>query len=1843
MYEFDYQSKGGEKEEEANVREEEESEKGKDEREDVEMQELCDMYNNNKLEFGKKKKITNVKRIITTDGNAKKKRGSVEHVQESGSFLELYCADEEKGGAGLTLACRNKNVMCESPVGDFAGEGTHINKKWIKEKLRKVVRLGKVKVIWISLPCTVWSRLMQFSKNDEEKWAEIEREREEWTINHIIPLINCLDEFTKGGGVVLFEHPRHSAMWKVKELKEAMTRWGGHTFNIDMCTYGSKCKKPTTILTSASFNHSLMQDFRRQGIGTTSCGHERHETQALGPEAKASELYPQELVNKVAKCIKRFVREKQSKVAVRRSRYQSAYQGGTEMTEIALIDSGSQATMFPMENVTVVKELGTQFETEGMGEKKGTSTFNIVNLAIVVEGKDGVEKILIINAAGVTTTPGRAKEANIIDPVQLSALGATWRGVLEKSEDPALITKEGRIFPLKIHEGEVCLPYRKAYKEDFQKLGRPIVMTQQCKFWDKKKYLGNVGVEVDDLEDTEVMKTTRTCSLVTRQSATPGDEYCLSAKKGQESGVASTGVLGLDSDPTHAILPGREQPTPSSSRGSGTGLNNEDCLSARKGQEGGVASTGVLEEQVGQRAEPREEDMLTEEEFDGSDLIESEDETTKAVKFTDLEVSDEESEEEEESEASRREQETILVKNVAIETEKSKSQEMLMKRNVKGRTMLTPENFLMLTPEQIQLTQKFTTRLANRQHYLDGVQKKQAHPVLSMRRVLSKFTMDPVSIKLTRGGHRWAIVMKYTTSGLIVVEGVASITGSILSRVLMKTWQKYGLPIEMRSDSAINIKAGAVEKMCNDYFVEQSFSEPGKQYQNTAERCISRIKRALKIMHDVIIRNGGRIKEDEMLDEYKHIAEILNHCVLSREYGRPALEKHNGCTVDVSHLNLYYYGQEMEIWRPEKISETCAGWVPARYIGTAHNVGNAMCVMVRQNDERGEWNGMVMCTSNHRARTARLGEERVQDKRPPPSQFWMTCHDKQDQYDDFTEEENEYMQKLVAKANKEMEERDEQGEDVDEDDEGGDNSEMKEDGDEDEGGSVDDEWYEYDELKGYRTINQGDDLRITISWKPDGKTKKKYKDTKNNYVFKGDGLAYQAESNLELGMDLAHLILEKTQNKCPAATQWAKAFLKKLHEDGLEEVEKEKELNEKSVRRARCILRCKRVAPKEACEWAKNMVKSAGTTTVQDLTGKARISTSQWMFGIRVPRGKREAQRHDAEYDLDARKKNSLYRGKIGEKRWGLAMEKEMAKFKALNIGTHQEAALRVLERGARAPANYQMVRCFWVFTVKPDGELKARWVAGGNKVDSTGVPSSMTVISAVGVRLMFAQAAADGQEVLAGDLGNAYLHARTTEKVFVRLEEEWGAEFEGRIAVIEKAIYGLVSSAYEFHSYVVRAMHSMNWTQAEGCKDIWIRWNERDQLYDRVGFYVDDVIVTGMNPSETVMEMESHFQFKFSGKAEAYLGSEIKNDNGGGTYFSSQRYVEGAVEKMEIDLGASFLASKRTEWERENEHLDGGELDGAWREKCKIAGEKFLARKNTPMSPTLHPEKLEGEEDELICETRRRRYQSWMGVLTWIVIVGRYDVAYAVNTLGQFNSCPRVGHERAVQHLFGYLKKVPNIPLYINTARITGLPDAYEGSDEKLMKERYPYAEEDMSERQPVGVGVDCGLTVFADASHADDLAQRRSVTGVIMFYGAMPILWVTKRQKVIAGSTYEAEFLALRAAIDEVRGIRYLLRGMGISVTSKARVLGDNEGVLQSASFYGAGLKKKHVGISYHRCREAVACGIVTLHKVPSKENVSDMLTKPLGGESLRGLLVLSGAMRDTSTDRTTSGELE
>ena len=59
-----------------------------------------------------------------------------------------------------------------------------------------------------------------------------------------------------------------------------------------------------------------------------------------------------------------------------------------------------------------------------------------------------------------------------------------------------------------------------------------------------------------------------------------------------------------------------------------------------------------------------------------------------------------------------------------------------------------------------------------------------------------------------------------------------------------------------------------------------------------------------------------------------------------------------------------------------------------------------------------------------------------------------------------------------------------------------------------------------------------------------------------------------------------------------------------------------------------------------------------------------------------------------------------------------------------------------------------------------------------------------------------------------------------------------------------------------------------------------------------------------------------------------------------------------------------------------------------------------------------------------------------------------------------------------------------------------------------------------------------------------------------------------------------------------------------------------GDNWSVIQSATILESELKKKHVAISYHYVREAIAAGYINAHFILSWENFSDILTKALGG---------------------------
>jgi len=76
----------------------------------------------------------------------------------------------------------------------------------------------------------------------------------------------------------------------------------------------------------------------------------------------------------------------------------------------------------------------------------------------------------------------------------------------------------------------------------------------------------------------------------------------------------------------------------------------------------------------------------------------------------------------------------------------------------------------------------------------------------------------------------------------------------------------------------------------------------------------------------------------------------------------------------------------------------------------------------------------------------------------------------------------------------------------------------------------------------------------------------------------------------------------------------------------------------------------------------------------------------------------------------------------------------------------------------------------------------------------------------------------------------------------------------------------------------------------------------------------------------------------------------------------------------------------------------------------------------------------------------------------------------------------------------------------------------------------------------------------------------------------------------------------------------LRGALRALGVPVRTPTTWYGDNLGMLQSTGLPDSTLKKRHMSIAYHMCREQVAMGAILPIKVGTGNNVADMSTKAL-----------------------------
>lgn len=215
--------------------------------------------------------------------------------------------------------------------------------------------------------------------------------------------------------------------------------------------------------------------------------------------------------------------------------------------------------------------------------------------------------------------------------------------------------------------------------------------------------------------------------------------------------------------------------------------------------------------------------------------------------------------------------------------------------------------------------------------------------------------------------------------------------------------------------------------------------------------------------------------------------------------------------------------------------------------------------------------------------------------------------------------------------------------------------------------------------------------------------------------------------------------------------------------------------------------------------------------------------------------------------------------------------------------------------------------------------------------------------------------------------------------------------------------------------------------------------------------------------------------------------------------------------------------------------------------------------------------------------------FKSLVGGLRYLVHT-RPDIAFAVGMVRRFIERPTTLHLLAAKRILRYVKGTLDYGLVYTR-------DA--GNNE---------------------------LSEYSDSDHAGHLEDRKSTGGMVFYLNDSMITWVSHKQRCVALSTCEAEFMVATAAACQAIWLRNVLTELTGNQIGPVVIYIDNKSAIDLAKnsvFHG---RSKHIDVRYHFIRECIERGEVVIKHVSSDNQKADILTKALVAvkfERMRDLL--------------------
>lgn len=207
-------------------------------------------------------------------------------------------------------------------------------------------------------------------------------------------------------------------------------------------------------------------------------------------------------------------------------------------------------------------------------------------------------------------------------------------------------------------------------------------------------------------------------------------------------------------------------------------------------------------------------------------------------------------------------------------------------------------------------------------------------------------------------------------------------------------------------------------------------------------------------------------------------------------------------------------------------------------------------------------------------------------------------------------------------------------------------------------------------------------------------------------------------------------------------------------------------------------------------------------------------------------------------------------------------------------------------------------------------------------------------------------------------------------------------------------------------------------------------------------------------------------------------------------------------------------------------------------------------------------------------------------------LVATRPDISHAPSVLGQFGDNFGKSHWLAAKRVLRYLKGTKDVGITFHTCSNS--------------------------------------LKAYVDADWGASPDDRRLFTGYAFVLNGGVIKWESKKQRTVALSTVEAEYMALGEAAKEAGYIKRFLEELGFGHKEAVKIYIDNAGAQKLAGNPVFHARTKHIDIRHHFVREVLEAKQIELEHISTNDMGADVLTKGLPKQQHLRCLEILGISR-------------